>query len=289
MIHRNCPFPNPIFCCILFVQKFYFSDWMGWAVKPRYLFSAVAAVCILMVAVLPRFALTAQAGTGQPAAARLEAVAALPTAEQPGSAIAVSPILLPTATAIPEVEDIPAQAQSVPAVVPPPASLPDLDSFAGSLTNGQADTVAGVYAPGLFALPIRQQPAGSSDYIADEDNTVTQYGKPAAFGVTALLAHNTLSGRLFFDLAGGQELVLIYGDGRQARFRIDAIQRYQALSPYDTRSDFADLDHPGAPLLTHSELFRRVYTSGGSLVLQTCIESNGEPTWGRLFIIAEPV
>jgi hypothetical protein len=32
-----------------------------------------------------------------------------------------------------------------------------------------------------------------------------------------------------------------------------------------------------------------IYGRRGDLVLQTCIEAQGIDTWGRLFVIAEPV
>lgn len=291
--------------------------------KPRFIFSAVAAMCFIMVMTLPRLAMS----TASASAPVIETPALLATEE----ALPVLPIALSTEppvieTEVPVVDGIPVEAvaavtepqpteaaveaagdaagdaqveAAIPAAAPPPAEaaqapiaqgeLPTLEEFAAGLVNGQAQAVVGYYAPGLSALPVRQQPFGDGDYISDEYGTVTQYGKPAGYGVIGLLAHNTLSGREFFYLGQNQDVFLVYGDGRTQRYRITRIHEYQALSPYDTRSDFVDLSNPGGPLLTHSEVFQRVYTQNGTLVLQTCIEANGEPTWGRLFVIAEPL
>ena len=123
------------------------------------------------------------------------------------------------------------------------------------------------------------------EYISKEASADAETAK---HGVTGILAHNYLSGSLFYQLQPSQEIVLVYGGGRTARYRVDSIQNYQALSPHDVRSDFRDLNGPGGAVLSAGELFNRIYTTQGTLVLQTCIETNGEYSWGRMFIIAEP-
>jgi hypothetical protein len=40
--------------------------------------------------------------------------------------------------------------------------------------------------------------------------------------------------------------------------------------------------------LNAEQMFKRVYFGDRHVTFQTCIESNGELSWGRLFIIAEP-
>jgi hypothetical protein len=37
------------------------------------------------------------------------------------------------------------------------------------------------------------------------------------------------------------------------------------------------------------ELFETAYAGNYHLTLQTCIENNGDVSWGRLFIIARPM
>jgi hypothetical protein len=236
-------------------------------------------------------AAAAEAAVAEASVAEASAAAEAAVAE---AAVAEAAVAEGVVTEVPQLDGIPAAAPPDPSTIPATApavaeGFPELDQFAAALVNGNGQQVVGFYAPGLSALPVVQQPGGSSDYISDEYGTVTQYYKPSLHGVVGLLAHNTLSGREFFYLGQNQDVFLVYGDGRTARFRIQTIQQYQALSPYDTRSDFVDLSNPGGPVLSHSQVYQRVYTTNGTLVLQTCIEANGEPTWGRLFVIAEPI
>ena len=91
------------------------------------------------------------------------------------------------------------------------------------------------------------------------------------------------------NLAGQRQgdLRLVYGDGRLEYYTINEVQKYQALSPTSSYSDFINLDNSN-DRLSASDLFNRVYGSGGRLVLQTCIAGNGDPSWGRMFIVATP-
>ena len=168
-------------------------------------------------------------------------------------------------------------------------ALPLLDLFIASVTTQNAQQLTGIYVPGRFALPVVDQPAGDLDFVSPEDGTVTQYRRPERFGVTALLAHNYLSGASFFDLHPGQQILLVYGDGQVVAFQVNRIDRYQALEPHNTASDFVDLSEPAGGSITHQQLFDLVYTTPNQLVLQTCISANGEPSWGRIFIVASPL
>jgi hypothetical protein len=171
-------------------------------------------------------------------------------------------------------------------------ALPDtpttqLDAFIASVTDGQAGQVVGVFAQDLFALPVVQQPEGQPSYVADANNLVTQFASPKTYGVIALLAHNFLSGRLFSNLRENQEVVIVYGDGQRQVYRITLIQRYQALESTSAYSDFILDGDPGQATISAVDLFNRVYTQADHLVFQTCIDANGDPSWGRLFVIAE--
>ena len=108
------------------------------------------------------------------------------------------------------------------------------------------------------------------------------------YNTTGLLAHNTLAGAQFNHLTVGQALTLVYANGDRKTYQVTAIERYQALSPHNTRSDFINL-LDNKTRLTVVDLFNRVYSPGNRLVLQTCIANQGEVSWGRLFIIAVPV
>lgn len=174
------------------------------------------------------------------------------------------------------------------------AAYPGLVEFAASVVNGQAEDVVGVYIRDIMALPVTQQPEGQTDFVAAEHNLLTQFATPKKYGTVGLLAHNYLSGSRFTQLIPDTEIILIFGGGRIERFRVQRVENYQALDPNSPFSDFIDLaSTPPAgstpPVLTSSDLFRKLYTTSGSLILQTCIEAAGEPTWGRMFVIAVPL
>ncbi len=176
---------------------------------------------------------------------------------------------------------LPAQAQGY-------AEAPALDflSFVMSVQNGQAGVLRGVYVPGVLALPVIQQPRGWPAYVSDVDNVITQFSMAAEVGNVGLLAHNTLAGRDFVNLSPGQEVRLVYGDGSVEYFIVTEILRYQALQPYSPTSEFRDLDT--LETITAEELFRRVYRGERHVTFQTCIEENGNSSWGRFFVIAQP-
>jgi hypothetical protein len=274
-------------------------------VKPQYIFSAVIAICLMMAALLPQLA-PSPAAAAPDSAYNAQSVLAMQAlvpdqlavqeeAVQEAAEVQVEPAV--------QLEPEQAQVQVITEVEPPvfeppsvrsavPESIPiaaDLEVFASTVQNNQPNRVVGLYVDGVFALPVHEQPGGQENYVSAEDNTVTQYATPGQFGVVALLAHNYLSGRVFFQLRPDQEIVLVYGDRRLVRYRISSIQNYQAISPTDVRSDFRDLNSPEGGLLSYSQLFNKVYTTTGTLVLQTCIEANGDLSWGRVFIIANPV
>ncbi|MBI1793478.1 MAG: hypothetical protein HYR70_04735 [Chloroflexi bacterium] len=166
------------------------------------------------------------------------------------------------------------------------ASLPDLNAFALAVQNGEANTLRGVYAENIFALPVLQQPTYNAAFVSRDPNSVTQFSLASQFGNVGLLAHNDLSGQYFFQLYQGERIQLVYGDGRIEYFRVTGIYRYQAESPFSTKSNFTDLDT--REYLTAYDLFAKVYKGPRHITFQTCIANNGNSSWGRLFVIAEP-
>jgi hypothetical protein len=172
-------------------------------------------------------------------------------------------------------------------MTPAAPQMPSSEAFIASVADGQAGVVRGVYVPGVLALPVRQQPADNSTYVSPEVGTATQFASAAALGVTGLLAHNYLAGAEFFKLAAGQDVQIVYGDGAVKLYRVTAIYRYQALDPYSPYSDFVDLSTGETKSV--GEVFTQVYTGGDHVTFQTCIANNGNPSWGRLFVIATPV
>lgn len=165
-------------------------------------------------------------------------------------------------------------------------TLPDLSNFVTSVSNGDAATPRGVYAQGVFAFPIVQQPSSNAGYVSIQLNVVTQFRMASDYGTIGLLAHNNLSGQYFSLLMPGEHIQLVYGNGRIEYFKVTNIYSYQATSPNSMNSDFIDLNT--GEYLTALDLFHKVYTGPRHLTFQTCIESNGNASWGRLFVIAEP-
>ncbi len=167
------------------------------------------------------------------------------------------------------------------------SAMPDPASFGLSIQNGDANGLRGVYVDGLFALPVIQQPASNAGYVSTTDNTVTQFGLASQYGTVGLLAHNFLSGQQFFQLMPGMVIQLIYGDGHIERFQVTQTYQYQATSPFSMYSDFVDLN--SHEYLTGTALFHKVYTGPTHVTFQTCITRDGNSSWGRLFVIAEPM
>lgn len=168
-------------------------------------------------------------------------------------------------------------------------AVSSLAPFAASVAvSGNAKQVAGIFARDIFAAPIVQQPASAPGFVSTQSEAATQFGMAAQYGTIALLAHNYLLGEQFFAVQTGKILYLVYGDGHTRTYRVKQVLKYQALSPNSPYSDFVDLNDPNGARISVETLFYKVYTQGNTLVLQTCIEANGEPSWGRLFVIAQP-
>ena len=176
------------------------------------------------------------------------------------------------------------------ALLPKPAradtNIPPLEEFVQQVSNGDAHALRGIYVPGLFAAVVAQQPEDDPAFVSSDENTLTQFGLVSRYGAIGLLAHNSVAGKEFFVLGAGQVFYLVYGDGSLTAFHVTRLMHAQALDPQNIRSHFIDLDEGG--ILSADRLFNDVYDRPGNVILQTCIEANGESSWGRLFVIAEP-
>jgi hypothetical protein len=175
---------------------------------------------------------------------------------------------------------------STQAIANPDGALPGFADFSRSVQNGDARVLRGVYVPDVLALPIVQQPMDRPYYVSNRDGEATQFGMASQYGNIGLLAHNTLSGRDFSRLSIGQQVRLVYGDGRVEDFLVADILRFRASNPESVSSSFRNLDRNET--LSAGEMFTRTYTGERHLVFQTCIAANGDVSWGRLFIIAVP-
>ncbi len=165
-------------------------------------------------------------------------------------------------------------------------AIPSFPNFSQSVQNGDASTARGVYVSNTLALPIVQQPYGNAGYVSTTDGEATQFRMASQFGNIGLLAHNHLSGRSFTNLAVGQEVRLVYGDGSVEYFVITEVLHYQALQPASPYSSFRSLD--SNEIISAEQMFKRVYFGDRHITFQTCIAANGDPSWGRLFVLAVP-
>lgn len=168
-----------------------------------------------------------------------------------------------------------------------PTALPTLANFIESVKDGSISTLRGVYIQGVMAYPVVQQPAGKPGYVTGTDGQVTQFKMASTYGTVGLLAHNYLAGASFTQIKKGDVITLVYGNGKTSTFLVTDILRYQAHNPLSPYSNFTDLDTK--ELYTAEQLFKKVYTGDYHLTLQTCIEKDGDLSWGRLFIIARPI
>jgi len=166
------------------------------------------------------------------------------------------------------------------------ALLPDFTVFSHAVQNGKADALRGVYVSNVLALPIVQQPSGNTGYVSSNDGQATQFAMASQFGNVGLLAHNYLSGKSFSQIAVGQEVRLIYGDGRVEYFIVTEILQYQALQPNSPWSSFRGLNEN--TILNAEQMFKRVYAGDRHVTFQTCIQAEGISSWGRLFVVAVP-
>jgi hypothetical protein len=153
--------------------------------------------------------------------------------------------------------------------------------------NTGSSAITGIYVPNVLEMKVLQQPSGNAGWVSESDNTITQFGMASSYNTTGLLAHNTHAGAEFFDLKIGQTVVVVKGNGEISKYRVDAIHEYQALQPTNPYSNFVDLETNES--LTATDLFYKVYTGSHHLTFQTCIEKDGEYSWGRLFVIATPL
>lgn len=167
------------------------------------------------------------------------------------------------------------------------AISPAFRRFVRKVADGQAGVIRGVYVDETLALRVLQQPEDNAAFVSNESGTATQFRSAANYGITGLLAHNYLSGRLFYNLVPGQEIRVVFGDASFQRFKIESFHRFQKLTPSSLQSDFIDLST--GEKMTTGQVFNQFYKGDGHLTLQTCLAAKGISNWGLTFIIATPV
>lgn len=147
--------------------------------------------------------------------------------------------------------------------------------------------------PNAPRLKIVQQDDGKYGFVSEEDNVVTQFSMPKNIpGSETFLAHNYKAGKLFNQLKIGDNISVVSNKeykipvtrGKHTR-KVKNIYKFIALSPTSPKSDF--LDVVTNKRYTANELYKMMYETPNTTTLQTCIENNGDLSWGRLFVLAE--
>ena len=177
---------------------------------------------------------------------------------------------------------------AIPALAASDPNLPTFTDFSKTVQNGKAMDLRGVYVSDVLALPVVQQPSNNAGYVSSTDGEATQFRMASQYGNIGLLAHNHLSGKLFAQLAAGQEVRLVYGDGKVETFVVLEVLKYQALQPNSPYSEFRNMNDSKSKTLSAEQMFKRVYFGDKHVTFQTCIEKDGSLSWGRLFVIAIP-
>jgi hypothetical protein len=180
--------------------------------------------------------------------------------------------------------------ESIPPTGKEPAIIqrnPSLLEFINFVKNSVSGDLVGVYVPGVIAFRIVDQPAGNYTYVSDQEDVVTLFGMAKKDNSIGLLAHNYLAGKDFNKLLPDMRVILIYGNGAIKSFSITDVKYYHASNPYSPYSNFEDLENLGI-WLSAKEVYNQIYGVSDRLIFQTCIEADGNPAWGRVFITAEP-
>jgi hypothetical protein len=200
---------------------------------------------------------------------------------------------IPSAS-IPTIEATQVSISGQTTITPTPTEGPPLpakrifDEFVNAIKNGDKKKVVGIYVDRKLALRVVYQPPNDPAFVSTINGVATYFLLPYTVAKNhGFLAHNFLSGALFFDLKPGDTVQVIWGDGSYDDFEVLEIRDFQALSPLSPRSDFVDLST--GEKLNATNLFIEIYKGDFHIALQTCITRNNDDSWGRHFVLAPPI
>lgn len=168
----------------------------------------------------------------------------------------------------------------------PGSNPPGLSQFIAQVENGSENQIAGLFVKNIFSYPVIQQPGGMPAYVSTQVDTITQFGFASDYGSLGFLAHNNLAGAKFSEIAIGDLVTVVYGDGHIDQYQVAQTRSFQAVQPDNPYTSFIDLSNNQS--LTVEDVFYQTYGVSDQLILQTCIASGGNGSWGRLFVIATP-
>jgi len=183
-------------------------------------------------------------------------------------------------------EIIPVTAEGVDTQASATTNLVSLSDFSKAVVDGK-ELIRGVYVEDTMALRVMQQPNGNNGFVSSVAGVATQFRMAERFGTIGLLAHNFAAGSNYSQVDLQDVITVVYGDGTMKKFVVTSIVKFQALSPNSATSSFVDL--ASGDTLTATKLFEKIYKGDPHLVLQTCIAAENEVSWGRLFVIAQPL
>jgi hypothetical protein len=144
----------------------------------------------------------------------------------------------------------------------------------------------GIYIPGILALPVIEQPKTDRLYVSAQWDVLTLYQSAEEQGNIGILAHNYLAGGAFYQIPLGHAIWLVDGDDSVRAYTVSHIQSYQRLKRSDAPDEYIDLETNRR--LTSGQVFARAYGGRHYLTLQTCLERDGNPEWGLIFVVAKP-
>lgn len=162
-----------------------------------------------------------------------------------------------------------------------------LDRFLLHVVTGDPRQITGLFIPGYGGFYVVQPPDGKDGSVSPVQGVLTQFKRPGSQGVIGLIAHNYSAGKWFTGFSPGDEFYVLYGDGRYDIYQFKESIQYRAINGKNVYSDFVDLS--SGQRLNVDQVYNRVYSGKPHLTLQTCIQEDDDLTWGRMFIIAEPV
>jgi hypothetical protein len=179
--------------------------------------------------------------------------------------------------------------EPLPAVSSPNYSAPELLTFIENSKTGSPE-LTGLYIEDLLSIRITQQENNQPNWVSSSFNVVTQYDYASLTNTIGILAHNYLAGAYFYQISENQIISITDGLGQIQSFRVVEFGRYQALNPNSPETSLVDLET--GEVFEAYEIYIKYYVSQPGetkLVLQTCIENNGNGSWGRYFVVAVPV
>ncbi|MGD0750791.1 MAG: hypothetical protein ABSA23_05215 [Anaerolineales bacterium] len=136
-------------------------------------------------------------------------------------------------------------------------------------------------------MRVMQQPRNDPGSVLHIDGVAPQFESADRNHVIGLLAHNDLAGAFFSSLKIGQEVRIVYGDGRVGYYKINRIARFKAPQPDNKNENYVELS--SNIIYSAQDLFTIFYNGDAHVTFQTCILQDGNSGWGRLFVTAIPV